>query len=104
MKIWLDDERDPQNWVENPKSWFWVKNSYDAIELLDDIRRRGNSIDIMSFDHDLGGDDTSRRVVLWMCENDFWPDECRVHSMNNVGREWLTGMIDRYGPGVSHAL
>lgn len=34
----------------------------------------------------------------------IWPDECRVHSMNNVGREWLTGMIDRYGPGVSHAL
>lgn len=101
LKIWLDDERNPNDWVENPKSWFWVKNSYDAIELLDDIRRKGNTVDVMSFDHDLGGSDTSRRVVLWCCEQEWWPKECRVHSANPVGYEWLSGMINRYGPGVS---
>ena len=50
----------------------------------------------MSLDHDLGGDDTSRRIVLWMCENEFWPDEVVVHSANPVGVEWLEGMIARY--------
>lgn len=56
----------------------------------------------ISFDHDLGGDDTSRRVVLWLCENsepNKWPATASVHSMNPIGREWLTGMIQRYGEG-----
>ena len=98
MKIWLDDLRDPKDWVANPTSWFWVKNSYDAIELLSDIRRKRSSIDAMSFDHDLGGEDTSRTVVLWMCEYDFWPKEATVHSSNPPGVEWLRGMIQRYAP------
>jgi hypothetical protein len=98
MKVWLDDLRDPVEWVKNPRSWFWVKNSEDALELLEDMKRKGNRPDAMSFDHDLGGSDTSRRVVLWMCENEFWPVECTVHTMNNVGRDWLCGMIQRYAP------
>lgn len=39
-------------------------------------------------------------VVLWLCENDRWPPEVRIHTANPVGREWLTGMARRYGPGV----
>ncbi|WP_306669305.1 cyclic-phosphate processing receiver domain-containing protein [Rhodococcus pyridinivorans] len=53
---------------------------------------------VMSLDHDLGGDHTSRAVVLWMCEHEVWPDEVSVHSANPVGVEWLTGMINRYHP------
>ncbi|MEV6643273.1 cyclic-phosphate processing receiver domain-containing protein [Amycolatopsis sp. NPDC051371] len=49
----------------------------------------------ISLDHDLGGDDTTRPVVLWLCENDRCPPEVRVHTANPVGREWLTGMARR---------
>lgn len=90
-KLWVDDERPA------PEGWIWSKNSLDAINEL----HKGwpKPIDEMSLDHDLGGDDTTRRVVLWLCENpDYWPPVVRVHSANPVGREWLEGMIARYQP------
>lgn len=85
MKLWVDDLRVP------PVGWSWAKTSREAIELL-----RTTSLSALSLDHDLGGDDTTRPVVLWMCEHGVWPDEIRVHSANPVGVEWLTGMINRY--------
>jgi hypothetical protein len=96
MKIWIDDLRDPKDFVEG--DWIWVKSSVDAIKTLEQFKNDRVVIDAISFDHDLGGDDTTRPIVLWMCEHDFWPETWYVHSMNNVGREWLTGMLDRYGP------
>lgn len=97
MKIWVDDIRTPPD-----DTWVWCKTSADAIFALK-IRsgaagyiHMNGSIEIMSLDHDLGGDDTTRPIVLWMCENDFWPIKVRVHSMNPVGRMWLLSMIDRY--------
>jgi hypothetical protein len=56
------------------------------------------SFKTVSFDHDLGGDDTTRPVMLWMCETGRWPERIKVHSANPVGQEWLTGMADRYCP------
>ena len=91
MKIWVDDIRTPPD-----NDWVWVLGSESAICLLRDTRDQGWAVDVMSLDHDLGGDDTTRPVVLWMCENDFWPDEVVVHSANPVGVEWLEGMIERY--------
>lgn len=95
MKIWVDDIRPA------PDGWEWVKTSQEAIDLIESICQPGMlwvPFEKMSLDHDLGGDDTSRRIVLWMCENDFWPVETVVHSANPVGIEWLEGMIERYGP------
>lgn len=97
MKIWVDDIRTPPD-----DTWEWFKTSQEVINEFENAKWynavHGNKIgyDIMSLDHDLGGDDTSRRIVLWMCENEFWPDEVRVHSANPVGVEWLEGMIERY--------
>lgn len=94
MKIWVDDLRPPPD-----ETWVWNKTSADAIALLDaalKTRHMGSHLAFMSLDHDLGGDDTTRAVVLWCCENDFWPDEVVVHSANPVGRDWLEGMIERY--------
>lgn len=90
MKLWIDDERPA------PEGWDWAKNSQQAIDLLDHYGYAE-----VSFDHDLGGDDTTRKVVLWMCEMLEWPAICRVHTANPVGRQWLEGMINRYGPGVT---
>ena len=88
MKIWVDDIRRP------PTGWVWAKTSDQAIHMLEGSMSQG--VEIMSLDHDLGGDDTTRPIVLWMCENDFWPVEVVVHSANPVGVEWLEGMIERY--------
>jgi hypothetical protein len=43
----------------------------------------------ISFDHDLGGDDTTRPVMLWIIESNFWPEVVAVHSANRVGKDWL---------------
>ena len=103
MKIWVDDIRTPPD-----DTWYWTKTSEDAIQELVVSKMMFNGelggicsyglITEMSLDHDLGGDDTTRPIVLWCCENDFWPVEVRVHSANPVGREWLESMIERYKP------
>jgi hypothetical protein len=85
VKLWVDDIRKP------PLGWIWATTSVGAIYLLAHER-----IDALSLDHDLGEDDTTRPVVLWMCENEVWPKEIYVHSANPVGVEWLRGMIERY--------
>lgn len=87
--LWIDDLRTP------PEGWAWAKTSDEAIAL---IQENGERFDFISFDHDLGGDDTSRKVVLWLCENaSKWPQQATVHSMNPIGKQWLVGMIQRYG-------
>lgn len=87
MMLWIDDIRQP------PQDFtHWAKTSEEAIELL-----KSNHFEVASFDHDLGGDDTTRKVVLWLCENDtHWPSICIVHSQNPIGVTWLRGMIERY--------
>lgn len=89
-RLWVDDLRPA------PRGWTWAKTSQEAIELLEN-----GSFDEISLDHDLGGDDTTRSVVLRLCETDSFPGIVRVHTANPVGREWLEGMIERYGPGVT---
>lgn len=88
-KLWVDDLRDPPD-----DTWTVARTSHKAIYFLAGIK-----FDLMSLDHDLGGDDTTRKVVLWLCENPGrWPRGVVVHSANPVGRSWLLGMIDRYQP------
>jgi hypothetical protein len=91
-KLYIDDLRPV------PDGWVLAKTSAEAIAMLES----NPAFEAISFDHDLGGDDTSRAVVLWLCEHeDKWPNTAYVHSFNPVGKEWLTGMINRYGCGVS---
>lgn len=92
MKLWVDDLRNPGD------GWYWAKDSFTALLELDAARDAGYEIEWMSLDHDLGGDDTSRRIVHWMIENDFWPKRVTVHSANPPGVYWLESMIERYKP------
>src|SRR5690348_2081796 len=59
MKIWVDDIRTPPD-----NTWIWAKTSHEAIVLLTLSHVNDLDIEAMSLDHDLGGDDTSRRIVL----------------------------------------
>lgn len=90
MKLWVDDLRPA------PNGWHWAKTSGEAIVVL-----AACPVDAVSLDHDLGEDDTTRAVVLWLCEHDAWPPTVHVHTANPVGRDWLVGMTERYGPGVT---
>lgn len=86
VRLWVDDLRPA------PEGWMWVESSRAAIAVL-----RTCDVVEMSLDHDLGGDDTTRPVVLWLCENtERWPLAVHVHSANPVGVAWLRGMIVRY--------
>jgi hypothetical protein len=86
MWLWVDDIRQPPG-----PEWVWVKTNRDALAYL-----KYNHVERMSLDHDLGHDQTTRTIVLWLCENGGWPETVVVHSANPVGVEWLEGMIERY--------
>lgn len=103
MKIWLDDLRPAPD-----DSWTWVKTSADALGILRG-HYAGNvglapvindPISVISFDHDLGGDDTSRPVMMWLAEygGNQWPNTVLVHSMNPIGREYLIGVATQFAP------
>jgi hypothetical protein len=93
MNLWLDDIRNPRDW-DFPRDWIWVKTVEDAKRYLGSI-----PIKIASLDNDLGCDrEQGRRLVLWMAENEIWPEEVRVHSANVVAWEYMRGMIKRYKP------
>ena len=64
MRLWVDDLRIP------PAGWEWAKTSAEAIRILD---ARVGDVEMMSLDHDFGGDDTTGAVVLCMCENGSGP-------------------------------
>ena len=96
LKIWVDDLRPRPD-----DTWYVAKSSYFAIILLKVAKRHGLSVRAISLDHDLGGDDTTRPVVMWMAENKFWPETVYVHTANPVGRSWIEGTVNQYGPGVS---
>lgn len=94
LKLWIDDIREPPD-----ETWEWVTTSEAAIATLKFFKSENFhrfAREAVSFDHDLGGDDTSRPVVIWMIENNFKFNNYNVHSANPVGVEWLNGMIERY--------
>ncbi len=83
MKLWIDDIRPA------PEGWTWEKTSHDAIRrfLIVDPNDRVTEV---SFDHDLGGDDTVMPVVKIIETMAYAKTMGRivwhVHSANPVGR------------------
>lgn len=89
-KLFIDDERFP---VED--DWVIARTSGEAIGIMTD---RGWP-QYISFDHDLGGPDTSRNVVNWMVEQALDGDYpgyvpgWYVHSQNPIGRDWINNRM-----------
>lgn len=96
MKLWVDDERPIRKDWEAEDRYLLAGTSDTALAFLEEF---GDQIDEISLDHDLGGADTTRPVMHWLCrrvtEGKPVPT-VHVHTANPVGREWLEGMRDRY--------
>lgn len=98
MKLFVDDERPA------PDGWELVTDFREAVRRIDDCRVAGEPFDGLSLDHDLGGDDTTRPIIRYLCEEDYWPTVLRIHTANPVGREYLAGMARRYGPATMKVI
>lgn len=70
MKLWIDDIRPA------PDGWVWAKTLDSALRLY-----LMEAPDVISFDHDLGGDETSMPLAKLIEENAF-----------NGNRETATGL------------
>lgn len=84
----MDDER------PSPDSGAWAKSSNEALNLLDGVE----SVEALSLDHDLGGEDTTRPVVLWLAEHGGWPERVYVHTANPVVDSGSKGWCSGTGP------
>ena len=93
MKIWLDDVR------EAPSGFMLAHSVNEAIALVESAEKRGESIEVIDCDHDLGdyyadgGDGI--KLLDWLCERGtFYP--IALHTANPVGRDNMQRLINRY--------
>lgn len=81
-KLWVDDLR------QAPDGWVWVKSSSEAIDWLCD-----HTPAEISFDHDLGGNDTSMKIAnyieIWASRGFIDRFTWHIHSANPVGKKNL---------------
>ena len=96
MKIYLDDIRTPENEAE----WVILRTSGEAIHYV----RKNGCPSFWSFDHDLGGDDTTMVFLKWLVDYDIdsngkiIPEDFQynVHSANPVGVKNIDGLLKNY--------
>lgn len=91
MKLFIDDNRYPIDFDE----WVVVRNAHEAITELKLCHDRGEELEAVSYDHDLGEDGDIRKVVNWQVRKGLKPHVASIHSSNPVGREWLTKALER---------
>ncbi len=94
MKLFLDGqaETDRKSWV--PEGWIPVKNFNEFEGALNEALGRGEKIEAISFDNDLGeGEKEGWEIAKWLTE--MHPElfaeiqELRIHSANPEGRKNL---------------
>ena len=90
-RMFIDDIRSPP-----PGDWIVVRSSNEALAYI----RNNGMPSFISFDHDLGGDDTTM-VFLRLLVNTVWngsdiPPDYKVHSANPVGSKNITAFMDSW--------
>lgn len=93
MKLWIDDVRLPPD-----DSWIHAENSDEALSFMQHCLDNNVPLDSVAYDHDLGGDDNTRKIIMWQIEHNLFPSDVIILTANPVGREWIVGMINRYFP------
>jgi len=91
MSLFIDDIRACPDRFDHV-----ARSSDEAIAMME----RGGCPRFISFDHDLGGDDTAMRVVNWVIEKDMdapgWipePFGWDVHSANPIGKQNINSKL-----------
>lgn len=94
MKLFLDDERFPPG--EDISGWVICRTSAGAIDFV----KTCGWPSFISFDHDLGGDDTAMTFVDWITTQVLdegranLPFDYFVHSQNPIGAENIQVKLD----------
>jgi hypothetical protein len=94
-RLFIDDLRDPV-----ASDWVIARTSVEAIAILES---RGCPFEI-SFDHDLGGEDTAMVVAKRLVNMDLDADgrfipadfTYSVHSANPIGKRNIEGLLREY--------
>lgn len=96
MKLFIDDER-----KASPEFTHTASSVEEAISFLEHAKETGEDFELVSFDFDAHWkyDWTFMEVAEWIRDNDFWPQEIRIHTLNSwTGRPWLTEFFQKYAP------
>jgi hypothetical protein len=96
VNMYLDDLRNPPP----IKKWLILRSSKEAIDY---VKKHGMP-EYCSFDHDLGGDDTTMVFLKWLVDYDMdnggkvIPESFHydIHSANPVGVKNISGLLDNY--------
>ena len=103
--MFIDDEREPgKSLLEMDLAWVIARSSAGAISTMESM----GCPSFISFDHDLGGDDTAMKVVNWMINEDLMQGRelgisfiepgfafC-VHSQNPIGADNIQKLLQSY--------
>jgi hypothetical protein len=98
--LFLDDVRFPEHYSFGYDSpLVLARNSLDAIRMV----KINGLPEFISFDHDLGGDDTSIIFVRWLIET--YPDgpipDYSIHSANPVGSGNIDSLMKSWKKSLS---
>lgn len=98
--LFLDDIRNPAHGNANGDTYTIARSTADAKDMVEEMGVPKH----ISFDHDLGGNDTAMEFVKWMIERDISnqgnsiPDNFTfiVHSANPVGALNIQSLLNNY--------
>lgn len=90
-RMFIDDVRNPSE-----EDWVVVRSSNEALEYV----QSNGMPSFISFDHDLGGDDTTmvflRKLVDLVWNGDDLPPDYTVHSANPVGSKNIVSFMESW--------
>lgn len=94
-RLFLDDERYPSD--KDKLDWVIARSSAEAQAV---VESKGTP-SFISYDHDLGGEDTSIVFIHWLIERSLnglceFPREYYVHSQNPIGSKNISGLIESF--------
>jgi len=94
MRLFIDDIRTPS------EDYIVLRSSEDAIQFI----KQNGWPEFISFDHDLGGDDTTM-VFLKRLVNEVWdgktmPPDYIVHSANPIGSKNIVSFMESWKKSI----
>ncbi len=94
--LWLDDFRNPADFVKGNYIISWVKNYEEFCSFINE-----NGLpDVVCFDHDLGeeksGYDCAKYLVEYCQKNNLDIPEYEIQSSNTVGKDNIRGLMDNW--------